>query len=132
LSHSPLIIKILLHISDSLELLLLPLRPGDELIDRPHLFELLQPLTKHILESFIFLFDAPDQLLHGLESVCLSLDLGVSLFLLEFPLLELLVDQVSVLLKLSLLGPLIGVDIGATAALVGKAGFLVSVLGIEF
>ena len=132
MSHSPLIIKILLHISDSLELLLLLLRPGDELIDRPQLFELLQPLTKNILESFILLFDAPDQLLHGLKSVCLSLDLGVSLFLLEFPLLELLVDQVSVLLKLSLLGPLIGFDIGATAALVGKAGLLVSVLGIEF
>ena len=120
--HSPLIIKILLHISDSLELLLLLLRSRDELIHRPHLFQLLQPLTKHILESFILLFDAPDQLLHGLESVCLSLDLGVSLVLLEFPLLELLVDQVFVPLKLSLLGPLIGVDlpaIGATAALVG-------------
>ena len=63
------------------------------------------------------LFDIPDQLLYRLKRVSLSLDLGVSLVILELPLLKLLVDHVFFLLKLSLFGPLIGFELPAIGAL---------------
>jgi hypothetical protein len=75
-------------------------------------------MTENILEFLILLFDIPDELLNRLKSVSLSLDLGVSLVILELPLLKLLVDHVFVLLKLSFFGPLISFDlppIGAVA-----------------
>ena len=73
-------------------------------------------MTENILEFLILLFDIPDELLNRLKSVSLSLDLGVSLVILELPLLKLLVDHVFVLLKLSFFGPLIGFDLPAIGA----------------
>jgi hypothetical protein len=74
-------------------------------------------VIEKILEILILLFDVPDELLYRLKRVSLSLDLGVSLVILELPLLKLLVDHVLVLLKLSFFGPLIGFDLPSIGAL---------------
>lgn len=130
-----MIIKILFHISDSFKLLLLlRSRPRHELVCRPQLFKLFQPLIECILEIFILLFDIPDELLDRFKSVSLSFDLCVSLIILEFPLLKLLVDHIFVRLKLNLFGPLVSFDLPAVGAvaLIDKARFLVSILGVKF
>jgi len=74
-------------------------------------------MIEYILEFLSLLFYVPDKLLNRLKSVSLSLDLSVSLVILELPLLKLLVDPAFVLLKLSFFGPLIGFDLPAIGAL---------------
>lgn len=125
--HSPLIIEILLHISNGLELLLLPLSSGHE-PRRPHLLQLLHPLPHHPLEPLILLSDAPYHLLHGLESVCVR----AGLVLLDPPLQVLLLEQVSVPLQLRLLRPLIGFDLPGIGGGITLDGVLVGIFGVQF
>ncbi len=91
-------------------------------------------MIEHIPEFFILFFDIPDEFMNWLERVSLGLDLSISFFILEFPLLALFVDYIFILLKQWFFGPLISFDLPAigTTGLIWKWRLLVSILCIKF